>query len=92
MELAETLGNLVREGHLGRDTSDPYVVLGVSRAADADTVHAAWRRLAREHHPDRLIAQGMPEELVHMANERLAAINAAYQGIVNQKARSSASS
>jgi DnaJ like chaperone protein len=71
----------IREGHLGRDTSDPYVVLGISHAATADAVHAAWRKLAREHHPDRLIAQGMPAELVHMANERLAAINAAYERI-----------
>jgi DnaJ like chaperone protein len=71
----------IRHGHLGRDTIDPYVVLGVSHAASEETVHAAWRRLAREHHPDRLIAQGMPHELVHMANEKLAAINAAYERI-----------
>lgn len=71
----------IREGHLGRDTGDPYVVLGVSHAATTEMVHAAWRKLAREHHPDRLIAQGMPAELVHMANERLAAINAAYERI-----------
>ncbi len=32
----------------------------------------------REHHPDRLIAAGMPEEAVQVATEKLAAINAAY--------------
>jgi len=71
----------IREGHPGRDTTDPYVVLGISHAATADAIHAAWRKLAREHHPDRLIAQGMPAELIHMANERLAVINAAYERI-----------
>ena len=71
----------IRAGHLGRDTTDPYVVLGISHAAGTEEVHAAWRRLAREHHPDRLVALGMPEELVHMANQRLAAINAAYEQI-----------
>ena len=71
----------IRAGHLGRDDSDPHVLLGVAHDASDDAVHTAWRRLAREHHPDRLIAQGMPEELVSIANERLAAINAAYDGI-----------
>ena len=71
----------IREGHLGRDTTDPYIVLGISHAATAESVHAAWRKLAREHHPDRLIAQGMPAELIHMANDRLAVINAAYERI-----------
>jgi DnaJ like chaperone protein len=80
----------VREGHLGRDSADPYVVLGISRSASRQAVHEAWRRLAREHHPDRLVAQGMPAELVHMANARLAAINAAYEGIRGKQAAKSA--
>ena len=32
--------------------ADPYQVLGVSRNATADEIKAAYRRLAREHHPD----------------------------------------
>jgi len=71
----------IHAGHLGGDESDPYVLLGVAHDASDAALHAAWRRLAREHHPDRLIAQGMPPELVGMANDRLAVINAAYEGI-----------
>ncbi|NBV86374.1 MAG: hypothetical protein EBS01_08970 [Verrucomicrobia bacterium] len=41
----------------------------------SDEVKAAWRRLARTHHPDKLIAEGMPPEFVAIANERLARIN-----------------
>jgi DnaJ like chaperone protein len=38
-----------------------------------------------ENHPDKLIAKGMPEEFVAVANERLAKINAAYDRIRKRK-------
>jgi DnaJ like chaperone protein len=71
----------VRAGHLGRDDADPYVLLGIAHDAADEAVRTAWRRLVREHHPDLLVAQGMPAELVGLANARLAAINAAYETI-----------
>ncbi|GBD43995.1 Co-chaperone protein DjlA [bacterium HR40] len=64
---------------------DPYAVLGVSRDASDEEIRRTWRRLVREHHPDRLVAEGLPEELVRRANERLAAINAAYDRIAKQR-------
>lgn len=33
--------------------TDPYQTLGVARDATADEITKAYRRLAREHHPDR---------------------------------------
>ena len=39
----------------------------------------------REHHPDRLVAKGMPEEMVERANRTLAAINAAYDRIAKER-------
>ncbi len=33
-------------------SQDPYELLGVSRDADADTIKKAYRRLARQYHPD----------------------------------------
>ena len=33
-------------------TVDPYEALGVSRSAGIDEIKSAYRRLAREHHPD----------------------------------------
>jgi DnaJ like chaperone protein len=60
-------------------------VLGVSRTASDDEVKQTYRKLVREHHPDRLVAKGMPEEFVEQANQRLAAINAAYDRIEKER-------
>jgi len=63
------------------EPEDPYRVLGVTPdATDAD-VKAAHRKLVIENHPDKLIAQGLPEEFIEIANKKLAAINAAYDKI-----------
>jgi hypothetical protein len=37
---------------------DPYSVLGVPAGADDETIKRAFRRLVREHHPDRSPAPG----------------------------------
>ena len=59
----------------------PYQILGVEPDASDEELKARHRQLVREHHPDRLIAQGMPEEMVQVANEQLARINAAYDEV-----------
>ncbi|MEE2687941.1 MAG: TerB family tellurite resistance protein [Pseudomonadota bacterium] len=61
--------------------SDPYRVLGVDTEISNDGLKLAYRALVRENHPDKLIADGMPEELVELANEKLAAINDAYDRV-----------
>jgi DnaJ like chaperone protein len=48
-------------------------------------VKSGYRKLVRENHPDTLIAQGMPEEFIEVANDKLAAINAAYDKITAQR-------
>lgn len=65
---------------------DPYAVLGVGAEAHLDEVKAAWRRLVREHHPDRMIARGVPEEAVKLAEARLVAINRAWEEIARTHA------
>ena len=64
------------------DSSDPYMVLGLAPNADKNEVKRVYRMLVAEHHPDRLIAKGVPEELLDMATARMAQINAAYARIM----------
>ena len=65
----------IRAAWLGEESNDPYAVLGLSPTATDDEVKTAYRRLARENHPDTLVAQGMPEDFIELANETLAKIN-----------------
>jgi DnaJ like chaperone protein len=67
--------------HVYVDGRDPYVVLGVSRKDDFQTIRKHYRSLVREHHPDRLIARGLPAGFQAIANDRMARFNAAYAAI-----------
>lgn len=64
---------------------DAYAVLGLTRRSSDDEIRKAYRRLVREHHPDRLVAKGMPEEMVEHANKTLATINVAYDRIAKER-------
>ena len=75
----------IRAGHVGPDHADPYAILGVGHEiADAD-LKSRYRQLIREHHPDTLIAQGVPQEFIDIANEKLAVINDAYDRIAKER-------
>lgn len=71
----------IRAGHVGVGDADPYRVLGIARSATDDAVKVRYRQLVREHHPDTLVAQGLPQEFVDLANEKLAAINDAWDRV-----------
>ncbi len=58
--------------------ADPFLVLGLSPDAPQHEIRRVYRQLVSEHHPDRLIAKGVPEELIDVATARMAAINQAY--------------
>jgi hypothetical protein len=57
---------------------DPYLVLGVEPGAPPTTIKAAWRRLARRHHPDLI---GDDPEASRVATRKMAEINEAYAAI-----------
>lgn len=67
------------------DAADPYVLLGISRETSDQEIKKRYRALVRENHPDQLIARGVPEEFVVIANDRLACINDAYDRIQKQR-------
>ncbi|VDN47511.1 conserved protein of unknown function [Petrocella atlantisensis] len=54
-------------------------VLGVSEKADLMEIKKAYRKLAKEHHPDKMSSDGMPEDYKQYANQRIVEINEAYE-------------
>jgi len=65
---------------------DPFDLLEVAPDAPLDEARASWRRLVRESHPDALRARGVPDEAVAMAEERLKALNNAWDDVQKQRA------
>lgn len=64
---------------------DPYKVLGVSPKDDFPSIRRRYRVLASENHPDRLVARGVSAEFQKIANDRMAALNAAYSAIEKER-------
>jgi len=63
-----------------------YKVLGVGRDASDTEVKKAYRRLMNQHHPDKLIAKGLPEEMIKLATEKTQGIKEAYDRIRESRA------
>ncbi len=63
---------------------DPWAALGLRPGAPAGEAKRRYRALVRALHPDRMIARGVPEEARKLAEERLAAVTAAYDEIVRE--------
>lgn len=72
----------LRAAHFGLGADDPYLILGIEPGISLDAVKTAYRALSRAHHPDALMARGVPADLVRIAEGRMAAINAAYEQIL----------
>lgn len=71
--------------HVGADQNCPYGVLGVDPSISDAELKERYRSLVRENHPDRLIAEGVPNDLIAVATRRAAEINAAYDEIVTHR-------
>lgn len=72
----------LRATHLGLGADDPYLILGIEPGVALEAVKSAYRSLSRNHHPDALMARGVPADLVRIAEGRMAAINGAYEQIL----------
>lgn len=72
----------LKAAHFGLGDDDPHLILGIEPGADLGAVKSAYRALSRDHHPDALMARGVPPDLVRISEGRMAAINAAYEQIL----------
>lgn len=69
--------------------SEAYQILGISKQANKQEIKKAYRKLMSENHPDKLIAQGLPQEMIKVATEKTQRIKLAYEQIMqNYKAQS----
>jgi DnaJ like chaperone protein len=68
-----------------RSDGNPYEVLGLGPEASDSELKKQYRREVQETHPDRLIARGVPEEFVRIANDRLATLNNAWSKICAER-------
>lgn len=69
------------------DPDSPYEVLGVGSGASDDDIKRHYRTLVRDHHPDALVAKGLPQEFLAASARRLQAINAAYEAILAERGK-----
>jgi DnaJ like chaperone protein len=60
------------------EVDNAYKSLGVSSSDSDKDIKRAYRKLMSQHHPDKLIAQGVPEDMVKMATEKTQKIQSAY--------------
>ncbi|SMN15909.1 DnaJ-like protein DjlA [uncultured Candidatus Thioglobus sp.] len=60
---------------------DAYAVLGIESSVTDGEMKTAYRRLMAQHHPDKLVSKGLPEEMIRLATEKTQEINAAYRQI-----------
>ena len=74
--------------NLKNSSSDPYKILGVNRDDTDQEIRKKWIDLNKEHHPDNLMAKGMPEEFIEQSNKELATINLSYEKIKDIRSQS----
>lgn len=63
-----------------------YKVLGVTDKNSASEIKKAYRKLMSQHHPDKLVAKGLPPEMMEVAKQKAQDIQAAYE-LINEQSK-----
>jgi len=64
--------------------SNAYKILGVTEGCSHQEIKKSYRKLMSQHHPDKLVAKGLPPEMMEMAKQKAQEIQAAYDLIIHQ--------
>ena len=62
-----------------------HKALGVEPSDDKSTVKRAYRRLMSQHHPDKLVSKGLPDEMIKLATDKTQHIQKAYEKIKDSR-------
>ncbi len=65
--------------------SDAYKILGVSQSDDEKAIKRAYRKRMAEHHPDKLISKGLPQQAMEIAKKKAQDIQSAYELIKEKR-------
>jgi DnaJ like chaperone protein len=58
--------------------ADAYKALGLTSESTDQEIKKTYRKLMSQNHPDKLMGQGLPEDMIKVATERSQEIQAAY--------------
>jgi DnaJ like chaperone protein len=66
--------------------AEDYALLNVSESATVAEIKRGYRKMMSQHHPDKLIAKGLPDAMIKLATEKTQKVQAAYERIMKQRA------
>ena len=72
-------------GQSAQSLDAAYRVLGVTPEASNEEVKTAYRRLMNQHHPDKLVARGLPESMIGVAEQKTHEVRSAYEKVKTQR-------
>lgn len=78
-EFHQSQGQATGQVSRASQLDNAYKLLGVDKGASERDIKKAYRKLMSQHHPDKLVAKGLPKEMMEQAKQKAQDIQAAYE-------------